>query len=180
MSNLPRIFSAVLLAGTIAIVIGQMTDFVYFSGPAVAEDKRGFTLDTKVAAGGTAAAPAGAADITALYATADVKAGSDYFSKKCTVCHTIEKGGAAKVGPSLWGVMNRSVAGIAGFNYSSAMKAKGGTWTFEEMNKFQWDPKKTVPGTLMGFMGTRDDKTRANLIAYLNSMSDSPAKLPAK
>lgn len=185
MSNLNtnKIAAAILLAGLLGMVSGKVTEFLYFGGPQHAgahhEEKRGFSIEVveDASAGGPAVA-AEAADITALYATADVKAGEAYFNKKCTVCHTIEKGGANKIGPHLWGVMNRPVASIGDFSYSSAMKGHGGKWTFAEMNKFQWDPKKTVPGTMMAYSGNKKDQERANLIAYLNSMSDSPAALP--
>ena len=46
------------------------------------------------------------------------------------------------------------------------------------MNKFQWSPQKTVPGTIMSYGGNKKDQERANLIAYLASQSDSPPKLP--
>lgn len=186
MSNLNtnKIAAAVLVAGLIGMVTGKVTEFLYFGGPehpgAHQEAKRGYSIEViaDAAAEGGAEAPKEAPDIKALYATADVKAGEAYFGKKCSVCHSIDKAGANKVGPKLWGVMNRPVASIADFNYSAAMKGHGGKWTFEEMNKFQWDPKKTVPGTIMAYAGNKKDQERANLIAYLASMSDSPAPLP--
>ncbi len=185
MSNLSmnKAAAAILCAGLIGMVCGKVTEFLYFGGPAHAgahaEEKRGYSIEvTEVAEGGAAAAPQTAPDISALYATADVKAGETLFSKKCTTCHDGTKGGANKVGPALYGIMNRAVGSAAGFNYSSAMKAHGGKWTFEEMNKFQWNPKKTVPGTIMAFAGTSKDQERANLIAYLATLSDSPIKLP--
>lgn len=185
MSNLNgnKIAAAILVAGLIGMVTGKATEFLYFGGPQHAgvhhEEKRGYSIEiTEAPADGGAAAPAVAADISALYATADVKAGGDYFGKKCTVCHGIEKGGPNKVGPNLWGVMNRPVGSAAGFGYSSAMKAYGGNWTFDVMNKFQWSPQKTMPGTIMSYAGNKKDQERANLIAYLASQSDSPAKLP--
>ncbi len=180
--NMNKAAAAILCAGLIGMVCGKVTEFLYFGGPqhvgAHAEEKRGYSIEVTEVAEGGAAAPQEAPDISALYATADVKAGGEYFSKKCTTCHSIEKGGANKVGPALWGVMNRPVGSVAGFGYSSAMKAHGGKWTFEEMNKFQWNPKKTVPGTIMAYAGNKKDQERANLIAYLNSMSDSPSALP--
>jgi cytochrome c len=187
MSNLNgnKIVSAICLAGLIALGTGKVTEFLYFGGPqhpgAHKEEKRGYSIEVVENAGsaaGGASAPAEAANINALYASADVKAGETYFGKKCAVCHSIDKGGANKVGPALYGVMNRPVASVAGFNYSAAMKAKGGNWTFDEMNKFQWSPKKTVPGTIMAYAGNSKDQERANLIAFMASKSDSPPVLP--
>lgn len=184
MSNLNgnKIAAAILVAGLIGMVTGKATEFLYFGGPqhpgAHHEEKRGYSIEVVEAPAGGEAVVAAAADISALYATADTKAGGDYFTKKCAVCHSIEKGGANKVGPHLWGVMNRPVGSIGDFNYSKAMKAYGGNWTFEEMNKFQWSPQKTMPGTIMSYGGNKKDQERANLIAYLASQSDSPPKLP--
>lgn len=182
--NLNKIAAAVLVAGLIGMVTGKVTEYLYAGGPKHPghheEGHRGYKIDVvETSDAGGAAAPQTAADISALYATADVKAGADYFGKKCAVCHSIEKGGANKVGPHLWGVVNRKVASIGDFNYSSAMKSHGDrTWNFDELNHFIWGPNKWVPGTIMGYGGNKKDQERANLNAYLNSQSDSPAKLP--
>lgn len=182
--NMNKAAAAILVAGLIGMVTGKVTEFLYFGDPehpgSHHEEKRGYSIEvTEAPAGGAPAAPTTAADISALYATVDVKAGEDYFGKKCTTCHSIDKGGANKVGPKLWGVMNRKVASVEGFNYSAGMKSHADrTWTFEEMNQFQFAPAKWVPGTIMAYSGNKKDQERANLIAYLASQSDSPAKLP--
>ena len=66
----------------------------------------------------------------------------------------------------------------AGFNFSAAMKAKGGTWTYDDLNKFIANPKGYVPGTAMGFAGITKDSERADVIAYLRTLADTPAPLP--
>ena len=184
--NMNKAAAAILVAGLIGMITGKVTEFLYDGGPhepgQQKEEPRGYKVEVTDAApsAGAAAAPAGAADISALYATADVKAGGDFFNKKCTVCHDGTKGGANKVGPHLWGVINRKVASITDFNYSAGMKSHADrTWTFDEINHFLFNPQKWVPGTLMSFTGIPKDQERANVIAYLNSQSDSPAKLPA-
>lgn len=186
--NTNKIAGAILLAGLIGMVSGKVTEFLYDGGPQHAgghhEEHRGYKIDVpEVAEGGGEAVVATAADISALYPTADVAAGESYFSKKCAVCHNIEKGGANKVGPELYGVMGRQIAGVGSFNYSDAMKkhqgeVPGGKWDWDAMNHFQWAPRKTVVGTLMAYAGTPKDQERANLIVYLNSKSDSPLPLP--
>lgn len=182
--NMNKIAGAILLAGLIGMVTGKVTEFLYDGELHHAghheEGPRGFKIEgASEAAAGGAAADAGAPDIAALYAAADAKAGADFFSKKCSVCHNIEKGAGNKVGPHLWGVIGRKVASIADFNYSAGMKAHGDrTWSFDEMNHFQWNPRAWVPGTIMGYSGTPKDTDRANLIVYLNSQSDKPLPLP--
>ncbi len=116
--------------------------------------------------------------IEKLLQTASVDKGKA-AAKKCAACHTFEKGGPNRVGPNLYGIVNDH-RGVdrGGFNFSAAMKAKGGTWTFDELNKFLTNPKGYIPGTAMGFAGLTKDSERADVIAYLNSLSDHPAPLP--
>ena len=54
------------------------------------------------------------------------------------------------------------------------MKGKGGTWTYDDLNKFLANPKAFVPGTAMGFAGIQKDSERADVIAYLRTLSDKP------
>lgn len=182
--NTNKIAAAILLAGLIGMFTGKITEFLYDGGPqhpgGTHEEHRGYKIDVpEVAAGGAAATPAGAADISALYPTADAAAGGDYFAKKCAVCHSIDKGGPNKVGPHLWGVMGRKVAAVTDFSYSDSMKSHADrSWTWDEMNHFQFAPRKWVPGTIMAYAGTPKDSERANLIVYLNQQSDSPLPLP--
>jgi cytochrome c len=67
---------------------------------------------------------------------------------------------------------------VPGFNYSAALKAKGGTWTVEALNTWLTDPRADVPGTAMTFAGLPNEKQRADLIAYLNTLSANPKPLP--
>jgi len=99
-------------------------------------------------------------------------------ARVCTTCHTFEKGEPNRVGPNLWGVVGRERASEAGFNYSAAMKAKGGKWTFEELNKFLANPRGDIPGTAMTFAGIQRNKQRADVIDYLHTLSDNPQPLP--
>jgi len=131
-------------------------------------------------AGGGAAAPAEEAmpDWGTVLASADV-AGGKTISTKCEQCHDLSKGGPNKIGPNLFGVVDRPRAGNEGFAYSSAMKAKPGNWTYDELFKFIKAPGVDIPGTKMSFAGLRSDKDRINLIAFLRSNADSPAAIPA-
>jgi cytochrome c len=115
--------------------------------------------------------------IEQLLANADVKRGEN-AAKKCQACHTFNKGGRNLVGPNLWGVIGRPRASESGFNYSAAMKAKSGNWTIGDLNQFITNPRGFIPGTSMSFAGIPRDSERADVIAYLNSLSDKPAPLP--
>lgn len=146
-------------------------------------EKPGFAIvAAEEPAAGEAAAPAASAvPIAQLLVKADAKAGEAVF-KKCQSCHSGEKGGPNKVGPDLWGIVDRPVAGHEGFSYSAGMKdfSKAGAehWTFDNLNHFLTAPKAFVKGTAMGFAGLKNDGERANLIAYLRTLADSPVALP--
>ena len=115
--------------------------------------------------------------IEQLLANADLGRGEN-FAKKCAACHTFDKGGRPLIGPTLWGVVGRPKASESGFNYSDALKAKGGNWTIDDLNQFLTNPRGFVPGTKMTFAGLPRGSERADVISYLNSLSDNPAPLP--
>jgi cytochrome c len=117
--------------------------------------------------------------IAPLLASASVEDGEDVF-KKCASCHTVEKGGANKVGPNLWNVVGRDIASEPEFSYSSDMEefGVGKQWTYEDLNGFLFKPKAFVSGTAMGFVGLKDAQDRADVIAYLREHSDNPPPLP--
>lgn len=112
-----------------------------------------------------------------LMASADPDKGSKVF-KKCSACHKLEAG-ANSTGPSLYGVVGRAVASASGFGYSDAMAGVAGDWTPEHLNDFLTKPSAEVPGTTMSFAGLKKAQDRVNLIAYLNSNSDSPYVIEA-
>ena len=100
-------------------------------------------------------------------------------AKQCEACHTLTKGGPNRVGPNLWDVVgNERGKGRNGFNFSSAMKAKGGEWTYDELDKFLTAPREYIPGTAMTFAGIKNPQQRADVIDYLHTLSDNPKPLP--
>ena len=108
---------------------------------------------------------------------ADPDSGAKVFNK-CKACHTADKGGANKIGPNLWGVIGRPVASVDGFKYSDGMRSLAASeprWTPELLDQFLTKPKALVPATKMSFAGLRKADDRANLIAWLASLSDTPA-----
>ncbi|MEP2980106.1 MAG: cytochrome c family protein [Lentilitoribacter sp.] len=174
------ISSAFLGTVFVVLTISFLSEALYHSD---VPEQEGFVIE--VAEG--SAAPAGGAateevipDIGPLLASADIGAGEKVF-KKCAACHTIEDGGANKVGPGLWDIVGHAVGAKDGFGYSAAMTeyAAGGTnWDYENLNKFFLKPKAYIKGTAMGFAGLKKEKDRANLIAYMRTFSASPVALP--
>lgn len=120
-----------------------------------------------------------AGKVLAMLPDANADAGSEVF-RKCTACHTPDKGGAHRVGPNLWGIVNRKVAAAPNFEgrYSEAMKSHGGEWSFEQLAKYLHNPSKAVPGNKMTFAGVFNDADLADLLAYLRTLSDNPAPVP--
>jgi cytochrome c len=124
------------------------------------------------------AAPVAVADIGTLLAKADPKAG-EAAAKKCSSCHDFTENGPNKIGPNLYGVVGRPIASHPGFAYSDDLKKLGGDWTYEKLNDWLISPKAMAAGTKMGFAGDKDDADRANIIAYLSTLSHSPVPFPA-
>ena len=112
-----------------------------------------------------------------LLAKADPKQGAKAFNK-CKACHTTKKGGKNRVGPNLWNIVGKKMASGAGYKYSSALKGKGGAWTFKNIDAFITSPRKFAKGTKMTFAGIRKASERAAILVYLRSLSDSPKPLP--
>ena len=141
--------------------------------------KPGYDLPGAVAE--TAAAPAagGGAEepLPVLLAKADPARGQA-DTKACQACHSFDMGGVAKVGPPLWGVVGRPVASIAGFGYSEGIKAMGGNWDYAGINKLITNPKLDIAGTKMSYPGEPDPHKRADILAYLQTLSDAPVPFP--
>lgn len=179
-----KICGALFLAGIIAMVAGLTAEGLYKGSISEHEEevKRGYTIEgaaTETAEGGAAAAPAGPVDILPLLAKADVKAG-EAVVKKCTSCHSFDKGGKNGVGPNQWNLVGSHFAHSEGYSYSAAiseLKDKK-KWGFQELSDFLAAPKKYIAGNKMSFAGIANPQDRANLIAYLNTLSDKPLPLP--
>ena len=173
-----KIIGAVLGTAIFIFVVRLVAEHVY---EAEKPEKPGYVVEGVVeASAGGSAAPVEEAmpDWGTVLPTADVAAGKT-ASVKCEQCHDLTKGGPNKIGPNLFGVVDRVRASHEGFAYSSAMKGKPGNWTYDELFKFIKAPGVDIPGTKMSFAGLRSEKDRINLIAYLRSNADAPAAMPA-
>jgi len=107
----------------------------------------------------------------AAQASGDAQAGARSFVV-CSACHSTQPGAAALIGPNLSSVIGRPVAGVEGFEYSPDLKAAGGTWTPERLDRFLTSPMTFAPGTRMGFVGIADPQERADVIAYLAMLAE--------
>lgn len=174
--ELNKILGAVL-ATCLFILALNIGANALFSAPKPQKPGYAIAVPEVAAKGGAAPAPAPSEPIEKLLASASTERG-EVAAKKCVACHTFDKNGPNRVGPNLWGVVGRKRAGHEGFNYSAAMKGKGGEWTFDELNKFLTAPQGYIAGTSMGFAGLPRGSERADLIDYLRTRADSPLPLP--
>jgi cytochrome c len=177
-----KIFGAIL--GSVFVLFGGslLAEAIFHSE---APEKPGFAITAAEPAAGAGGAAPAAAEVTPvgkLMQTANAEAGAAVF-KRCQACHSGEKGGPNKVGPDLWGIVNRPMAAHEGFSYSAAMtefsKGKTVAWDWDHLNHFLHGPKQYIAGTAMGFAGLPKDQERADLLAYLGTLADSPVPPPA-
>lgn len=171
-----KVIAAVLVAGIAFFVTGTIADHLIvqpeLKQPAI-------KIEIESAAGTTAAAkPAGLPPLAPLLAKADEKAGAKFAHTVCAACHTFNKGGAAGVGPNLYGIVGDPHAHMKGYDYSNALKSKKGPWTYAELNEWLHKPSAYAPGTKMPFAGIPKAQTRADVIAFLKSISPEAPPYP--
>lgn len=175
-----KVIGALLAAVFIVFSVSIVSDAM-FAAPV--PENPGYAIEAAEAEEGVAAggAPAALEPIGPLLASADAAAGEAVF-RRCAACHTAESGGANKIGPNLWNIVNRPIATHEGFAYSNAMKefSQGGSvaWDYEHLSNFLLAPKGYIRGTAMAFAGLKKPEDRADIIAYLRTLSDNPAPLP--
>ena len=174
-----KIAAGVLCAGLVAMAAGKIADVLVDPKPL---EKNAYVVNVEAAGtASVATTPASPKNepVLALIASADPVAGQKVF-KKCAACHSVDSGGKNKVGPNLYQILNAKLGAKDGFNYSSALKAfeRAASWDYNALNGFLKKPKEYMPGTKMGFAGLKKVSDRAAVIAYLRTLSDSPAVLP--
>lgn len=134
-----------------------------------------------IAAAGPDAGTAPAApppDLGTLLASADAAKGAS-VARTCGSCHTFDQGGPDRIGPNLWAIVGRDIGARGGFAYSKAIAAQPGSWTYEQLDQYLASPARAIPGNKMAFGGIRRAPDRANLLAYLGSLSAVRAPYPA-
>ena len=174
-----KIVASILLIALIFIGIGKISNLVFHVKK---PDVAGYKVElpdgnTTNQISETKTKDVEEVDIASLLALGDLAHGEKVF-KKCSACHSINKGGENKIGPALYNVFGRQVGAITDYKYSSALKEYGKSWTFDEMNGFLRKPASYIKGTKMAFAGLRKDKDRASVMLYMNQNSDAPLPLP--
>lgn len=170
-----KLIGAVVVAGIVFFVTGLIGDNVI---RATVPARTAIAIATG-AAPAVATAPQADPPIETLLAQADAKRGeADTQKLGCIACHTFNQGAPAGIGPNLYGVVGGPHAHMAGYAYSDALKARQGPWTYGELYQWLKKPAAYAPGTKMTFAGIDDPKQRADVIAYLRSLSATPEPLP--
>jgi cytochrome c len=143
-------------------------------------EKAGFLIEVAEAAETAGGEAAAAEPLPVLLAKADATKGAA-TAKACLACHSVDEAGENKTGPALWDVVERNMGASAGFAYSEGLTAKAGEkWTYEALNLFIQNPKGYIKGTKMAYGGLKNDAKRADLLAYLATLSKAPKPFPAQ
>ena len=173
-----KIIAAVLLVALLLIGIGKLSNVIFYVEK---PEKPGYLVEVGQLSSSLTinaeVAEEKKVDIAALMSLGDISSGEKIF-KKCAACHSINKGGAHKIGPALYNVVGRKIGKEAEYKYSKALLKYNKEWNFEELNGFLLKPSKWIKGTKMAYAGLRKEEDRASIIKYLNKNSDNPLVLP--
>ena len=168
-----KIFAAILIVVVMVVGIDKLSDVIFHVDK---PETPGYVVNVEQVSTASTTSES-KIDIASLMALGSAESGKKIF-KKCVACHSVVKGGKNKIGPALYNVVGRKVAGVTDYKYSKALVAYKKDWTFEELNGFLLKPAKWIKGTKMAYAGLKKEEDRASIIKYLNQNSDSPLTLP--
>ena len=174
-----KIAASVLAASLFALGLGVLSNVIYSKHDMV---KASYNINQNSDAVAVPPAAPTAAVVEVIMVSdmlgdADIAKGAKVI-KKCAACHSFNEGGANKVGPNLYDIIGSDIARNDSFSYSAPMKAVGGAWDYESLALFLTKPKKFIKGTKMQFAGLKKPADRANLIAYIRTLSANSVPLP--
>ncbi len=174
--ELNKMAGAVLFAALIVFGIREVSNVV---NPEPHAEARGYVVEGVELADLSSGEEEAVAEpsLAELLAVADAANGAKVF-RKCATCHTIDNGGANRVGPNLYDTVGAAYGHIDGFNYSNALMDAGGTWGYEELDDWIENPRAFIPGNKMAYGGIRDAQDRADLILYMRDNTANPPPLP--
>lgn len=113
------------------------------------------------------------------FSKVNVQRGQAITARQCGICHTFGPGEPDKIGPSLYGIENRNIASLSNFSYSDSLKMhQKEKWTADTLNSWLHHPLEFSPATLMAYAGLSSDQDRADVIAYLKTLSPPPVSAP--
>ena len=168
-----KIFAAILIVVVMVVGIDKLSDVIFRVDK---PETPGYVVNVEQVSTASTTSES-KIDIASLMALGSAESGKKIF-KKCVACHSVVKGWKNKIGPALYNVVGRKVAGVTDYKYSKALVAYKKDWTFEELNGFLLKPAKWIKGTKMAYAGLKKEEDRASIIKYLNQNSDSPLTLP--
>ncbi len=172
-----KIIVSIVITVILVLGINKITDVIYSvekpekSAYQVASVSDANSLSTEKSSESSADG-----DVMALFASVSLSDGEKTF-KKCAACHSVNKGGANKIGPALYNVIGRKAGSLTDYKYSKGMVAYAKEWSPQEMDGFLENPKGWVKGTKMAYAGIKNSKERAALILFLNQNGDNPLPL---
>ncbi len=169
-----KIIAAVLVVFVVVFGISKISNIIYHVEK---PNKSAYQVELLTASTSDSSNTASTVDISALLAMGSVDHGQKVF-KKCSACHSVKKNGKNKIGPALYNIIGRNMAGLENYKYSKALIDFGKSWTFDEMNSFLIKPQSYIKGTKMAFAGLKKEKDRASVILFMNQNSDNPLPLP--
>ena len=172
--NKNKIFAAILIALLLGLIVSIFSG--HFMQPKYLEKNVYVVEVADQTTNQQEGKPKEKQDIMTLLPEADIEKGKGVV-KKCVQCHSLDKDGPNRIGPNLWGIVGAIGASKKGFLYSKAAQEMREKWTFEHLDQYLENPRKFMPGTKMSFIGLKKIKDRANLIAYLRTLSDNPVSI---